>query len=261
MAKNEPRNLSYNKQKLLSKAHKTIFIESKISPNSMQKEALDNINTLRNSGVTKALLISATGTGKTYLSAFDAQAFQPKRLLFVVHRGTIALKALETFQNVFGTDKSMGVYSGSQQELGKDFLFATVQTISKKSHLEQFAKNQFDYIIIDESHRSGADSYKRLLKYFHPRFLLGMTATPERTDGEDIFSLFDHNIAYEIRLNRAMEEGMLSTFHYYGVTDLIIDGVRQEHTRDFAFLASHERVENIIKHARFYGSDVTTQQG
>jgi HKD family nuclease len=245
----------YNKQKILSIAHEKVFIKPEISPNSMQEEALTNIDILRNSGATKALLISATGTGKTYLSAFDAQVFQPRRLLFVVHRRTIALKSLETFQDIFGTDKTMGIYSGSQQELDKDFLFATVQTISKQNHLDQFDKDHFDYIIIDESHRSGADSYKRLLDYFQPRFLLGMTATPERTDGEDIFSLFDHNIAYEIRLNRAMEEGMLSNFHYYGVTDLIIDDVVQEKTRDFALLASDERVENIIKHARFYGSD------
>ena len=245
----------YNKQNILSKAHEKVFFKPEISPNPMQEEALANINTLRNCGATKALLISATGTGKTYLSAFDAQAFQPKRLLFVVHRRTIALKSLATFQDIFGADKTMGIYSGSQQELDKDFLFATVQTISKQNHLEQFDKEHFDYIIIDESHRSGADSYKRLLDYFQPRFLLGMTATPERTDGEDIFSLFDHNIAYEIRLNRAMEEEMLSNFHYYGVTDLIIDDVVQEKPRDFALLASDERVENIIKHARFYGSD------
>lgn len=245
----------YNKQNILSKVHEKAFIKPEISPNSMQEEALNNINNLRNSGAKKALLISATGTGKTYLSAFDAQAFQPKRLLFVVHRRTIALKSLETFQSIFGTDKTMGVYSGSQQELGKDFLFATVQTISKQNHLDQFDKDYFDYIVIDESHHSGSDSYKRLLGYFKPKFLLGMTATPERTDGEDIFSLFDHNIAYEIRLNRAMEEGMLSNFHYYGVTDLIIDDVIQENTRDFAFLSSHERIDNIIKHVCFYGSD------
>lgn len=248
-------DIIYNKQKLLSKAHQEVLIKPEISPNSMQEEALTNINVLRESGAQKALLISATGTGKTYLSAFDAHNFQPKRLLFVVHRRTIALKSLETFQSIFGSAKSMGLYSGSQQELNKDFLFATVQTISKPDHLEKFNKDHFDYIVIDESHRSGADSYKRLLEHFHPRFLLGMTATPERTDGEDIFSLFDHNIAYEIRLNRAMEEEMLSNFHYYGVTDLIIDGVKKEDTRDFTFLSSVERVNNIIKHARFYGSD------
>ncbi len=245
----------YNKRNILSKPYEEVLIKADISPNSMQEEALENINILRNRGAIKALLISATGTGKTYLSAFDAQSFQPKRLLFVVHRRTIALKSLETFRNVFGSDKSMGIYSGDQQELDKDFLFATVQTISKQRHLGRFDKDYFDYIVIDESHRTGSESYKRLIEHFQPRFLLGMTATPERTDGEDIFSLFDHNIAYEIRLNRAMEEGMLSNFHYYGVTDLVIDNVIQEDTRDFTFLSSNERVDNIIKHAHFYGSD------
>ncbi|MEL0630594.1 DUF3427 domain-containing protein [Psychromonas aquatilis] len=245
----------YNQQKLLSKAHESVLVKSLVIPNSMQEEALKNINNLRNKGAIKALLISATGTGKTYLSAFDAKAFEPKRLLFVVHRQTIAEKSMETFQSVFGSDKSMGVYSGKQQEVDKDFLFSTVQTISKQNHLDKFDKGYFDYIIIDESHRSGSDSYKRLLEHFQPQFLLGMTATPERTDGEDIFSLFDHNIAYEIRLNRAMEEGMLSNFHYYGVTDLIIDGKEQENIRDFTYLSSDERVKNIVKYANFYGSD------
>jgi superfamily II DNA or RNA helicase/HKD family nuclease/SOS-response transcriptional repressor LexA len=245
----------YNKQKILNKSHEEVIIKAEIAPNLMQEEALSNIENLRKNGETKALLISATGTGKTYLSAFDAKTFRPKRLLFVVHRLTIAQKSLESFRNIFGAEKTMGLYSGAQRELGNDFLFATVQTISKQNHLDQFEKDYFDYIVIDESHRSGADSYKRLLNHFHPRFLLGMTATPERTDGEDIFSMFDHNIAYEIRLNRAMEEDMLSTFHYYGVTDLIIDGVEQESTRDFSFLSSNERVKNIIKHAHFYGSD------
>lgn len=245
----------YNKQKLLSKAHEKILVKEKISPNSMQKDALININALRKTGATKALIISATGTGKTYLSAFDAKSFQPLRLLFVVHRRTIAEKSMETFQSIFGKDKSMGVYSGQQQEIDKDFLFSTVQTIAKQNHLDKFDTDYFDYIIIDESHRSGSDSYKRLLEHFQPKFLLGMTATPERTDGEDIFSLFDHNIAYEIRLNRAMEENMLSNFHYYGVTDLIIDNEEQENIRDFAYLSSDERVKNIVKYANFYGSD------
>jgi len=245
----------YNKQKLLSKAHESVFAEPVVVPNSMQEEALKNISNLRKKGATKALLISATGTGKTYLSAFDAKAFKAKRLLFVVHRRTIALKSLETFQGIFGADRSMGVYSGSQQELDKDFLFATIQTISKQNNLDQFEASYFDYIVIDESHRSATDSYKKLIKYFEPKFLLGMTATPERTDGEDIFSLFDHNIAYEIRLNRAMQEGMLSNFHYYGVTDFIVDDVIQEKCRDFTLLASDKRVEHIIEHAQFYGSD------
>ena len=224
-------------------------------PNSMQIEALVNIEQLRAENKTKALLISATGTGKTYLSAFDAKAFKSKKLLFVVHRLNIAEKSLETFKTIFGNERTYGVYSGRNLDLTKDFIFSTVQTISKQSHLNLFNKNHFDYIIIDESHRSGAASYQRLIDYFEPQFLLGMTATPERTDGNDIFSLFDHNIAYEIRLNRAMEEDMLSQFHYYGVSDLSINGEVIEDTTEFTLLTSDERVNKIINNADFYGSD------
>ena len=225
------------------------------SPNLMQREALKNLQNLRSDGKERALVISATGTGKTFLAAFDAQVFNPKRLLFVVHRLTIAKAALQTFQRVFGFDKTMGLYSGDRRELDCDFIFSTIQTISKEEHLGKFSKDQFDYIIVDESHRSGADSYSNLLKYFTPKFLLGMTATPERTDGNNIFKLFDHNIAYEIRLNRAMEEDLLCSFHYYGVTDLFIDGSLVDEHIMFNSLISEERVNRIIESSKFYGSD------
>lgn len=248
----------YQKQFLLNKKNSSEnFIESQIiiTPNSMQIEALENLKNLREQKKIKALIISATGTGKTYLSAFDAKAFNPKKLLFVVHRLTIAKDSLKTFQKVFGETKTMGLYSGEKRDLDCDFVFSTIQTISKLTHLENFAKDHFDYIIIDETHRSGADSYLRLIDYFEPKFLLGMTATPERTDGNDIFQLFDHNIAYEIRLNRAMEEEMLSTFHYYGVTDLLIDDNEIDNKSDFNLLISNERVNRVIDQANFYGSD------
>jgi superfamily II DNA or RNA helicase/HKD family nuclease len=248
----------YQKQFLLNKnkdLENQIVNQEIIKPNTMQKEALENLTKLREEKKNKALIISATGTGKTFLSAFDAKAYNPKKLLFVVHRLTIAKNSLKTFKKVFGNNKSMGLYSGDKRELDCDFVFSTIQTISKSTHLENFSKEHFDYIIIDETHRSGADSYLRLLNYFEPKFLLGMTATPERTDGNDIFQLFDHNIAYEIRLNRAMEEEMLSSFHYYGVSDLMIDNKEIEKKSDFNLLISSERVKRIIEQANFYGSD------
>jgi len=248
----------YTKQLLFNKEYtdKNLeYLNDKIKPNLMQKEALINLDKLRLEGKSKALLISATGTGKTYLSAFDAKSLNSKKLLFVVHRLNIAKKSMKAFQKIFGSTKTMGLYSGNRQELDKDFIFSTIQTISKQDHLNQFEQHHFDYIIIDESHRSGAMSYRRLIDYFNPTFLLGMTATPERTDGDDIFSLFDHNIAYEIRLNRAMEEDMLSQFHYYGVTDLLIDDKKHDDIRDFNRLISDDRVEKIISNADFYGSD------
>lgn len=248
----------YQTQFLINKKYSLespIELKKIITPNAMQIEALENLKNLREDKRNKALIISATGTGKTYLSAFDAKAFNPKKLLFVVHRLTIAKDALNTFQNVFGNKKTMGLYSGNKRELECDYVFSTIQTISKSSHLENFSKDHFDYIIIDETHRSGADSYLRLIEYFEPKFLLGMTATPERTSGEDIFQIFDHNIAYEIRLGRAMEEEMLSPFHYYGISDLTIDNNVIEDKTAFNQLISTERVNRIIEQLNFYGSD------
>ena len=227
----------------------------KISPNKMQEEALGNLRKLRLEGKNKALLISATGTGKTYLSAFDAKNFNAKKLLFVVHRRNIAEAAMESYKNIFKGKVSMGFYSGNDKEHDKDFIFSTIQTISKDKNLEKFAKKHFDYIVIDETHRVSAKTYQKILNYFSPKFLLGMTATPERTDGNDIFKEFDHNIAYEIRLNRALEEEMLVPFHYYGISDLIIDNESIDKLSDFKILTSDDRVNHILKAIETYGTD------
>ena len=226
-----------------------------ITPNLMQREALENINHLRAQGKGKALLVSATGTGKTFLSAFDVQQFKPKKFLFIVHRRTIAEEAMKTFQGLLSDDIKMGIYSGAQRELNADYIFCTVQTISKQEHLDKFKRNHFDYIVIDETHRAGADSYKRIMEHFTPKFMLGMTATPERTDGADIFKLFDYNIAYEIRLHRALSENMLCPFHYYGVTDLTIDGEEVDDQTDFNKLFAIERADRVIENAELYGCD------
>ena len=226
-----------------------------ITPNLMQREALENINHLRAEGKDKALLVSATGTGKTFLSAFDVQGFKPKKFLFIVHRRTIAEEAMKTFQSLLSDNIKMGIYSGAQKELNADYIFCTVQTISKQEHLDKFKSNHFDYIVIDETHRAGADSYKRIMEHFTPKFMLGMTATPERTDGADIFKLFDYNIAYEIRLHRALSENMLCPFHYYGVTDLTIDGEEVDDQTDFNKLFAIERADRVIENAELYGCD------
>lgn len=229
--------------------------QKEIVPNSMQVEALQNIEHLRAQGKTKALLISATGTGKTYLSAFDVKKLKPNKFLFVVHRLNIAKAAMKSYKSIFGDSIRMGIYSGSEREIEADFLFCTVQTISKDEHLKQFSKTYFEYIVIDETHRAGAESYKRIVEYFNPKFLLGMTATPERTDGLDIFKLFDYNIAYEIRLHRALEDEILSPFHYYGVTDITVDGELLEDNSDFNLLTSKERIDRIIEKINIYGCD------
>ncbi|WP_438012319.1 DUF3427 domain-containing protein [Psychrobacter raelei] len=226
-----------------------------VTPNQMQSEALKNLSDLRKSGKNKALIISATGTGKTYLSAFDVQQYQPKTFLFIVHRRTIAEEALKTFRKLLGSKISMGLFSGQSKDLDCDYLFSTVQTISKQENLKLFNQQHFDYIVIDETHRAGAQSYKAILDYFKPGFLLGMTATPERTDGANIFELFDYNLAYEIRLHRALDEGMLSPFHYYGVTDITINNEVVNEYSDFNKLTSDERVNHIIAQSKFYGTD------
>lgn len=224
-------------------------------PNSMQLEALSALANLRKSGEKKALVISATGTGKTYLSAFDAKAFGARRMMFVVHRENIARAAMESFRQIFGSARTYGLYTGSNRDRDAEFLFCTVQTMSRPDHLKQFSSKYFDYIVIDESHRTGAESYARFLNHFEPDFLLGMTATPERTDGADIFKYFDHNIAYEIRLKRALEEKMLCPFHYFGITDLTVNEVQVSELTDFNQLTSNERVTRILEKAEFYGCD------
>ena len=228
---------------------------TKIKPNAMQLEALHNISQLRSNDKKQALIISATGTGKTFLSGFDVKKFNPKKFLFVVHRANIAKTAMTTYRQIFGDSKSMGLFSGDQKEVEKDFIFATVQTISRQENLNKFSPDYFEYIVVDETHRAGAESYLRILKHFTPKFLLGMTATPERTDGLDIFKLFNYNIAYEIRLHKALEEEMLSPFHYYGVADITIDECVLEENSDFLLLTSSERIRHIIEKSKLYACD------
>ena len=224
-----------------------------LKPNSMQKEAIKALENLRKENQQKAILISATGTGKTYLSAFDVRNFQPQKMLFLVHREQILKQAMESFKDVLGNDIYSGLLSGTHHDYDADYLFSTVQTMSNISTMERYKQDYFDYIVIDETHKAGAESYRRIINYFKPKFLLGMTASPERTDGFDVFQLFDHNIAYEIRLKQAMKEDLLCPFHYFGVTELIVDGEIVDDNTEFRFLISEDRVNNIIEKAEFYG--------
>lgn len=223
-----------------------------IKPNKMQEEALKSLKKLRDNNKDKALLISATGTGKTFLSAFDVKSFKPKRLLFIVHRRNIAEAALRSFKYLI-PNVSMGIFSGNTKEKDSDFIFSTVQTIHKKEYREMFDRDAFDYIIIDEVHRAGAQSYQDIVDYFKPKFLLGMSATPERSDDFDIYEMFDHNIAYEIRLMQAMEYNLLCPFHYYGITDMTIDGNEIDDKSEFNILTSQLRVDYIIEKINEYG--------
>ncbi len=224
----------------------------KFTPNKMQTEALASLEELRRSGREKALLISATGTGKTYLAAFAVQKAAPRRILFLVHREQILKQAAQTFQHVLG-NISIGFLTGTHKNFTAPYLFSTISMMAKPEILAQFAPTHFDYIIIDETHRAGAASYRKIIEYFRPQFCLGMTATPSRSDGFDIYRLFDYNIAYEIHLKQAMQENMLCPFHYFGITDITIDNKEIDDISAFTELTADERVEHIIEKAQFYG--------
>jgi len=225
-----------------------------IEPNKMQIAALREIQSVRESGNDKGLVISATGTGKTYLSAFDVRSFAPKRMLFIVHREQILQKAKSDFIRILGgIESDFGILSGNLRETHARYLFATIQTISKEETLKQLDPQAFDYILIDEVHKAGAKSYQKVIEHFQPQFLMGMTATPERTDDFNIYELFDYNVAYEIRLQEALEEDMLCPFHYFGVTDVEYEeGVIDEATA-FSKLITTERVDHIMQKIHYYG--------
>ena len=190
-------------------------------PNYMQRTALKELNRIRAMGNTKALVCAAAGSGKTFLAAFDARNFNPDRLLYIVQEGSILMKSYETFSKVFGADKTYGIYNKDFKEINADFLFST--NITMANSLELFDRRHFDYIIIDECHHATAETYKKIIEYFEPQFLLGITATPERMDGEDVFGLFDQNIPYELRLRDAIVNGLVVPFKYYGIRDEFIE--------------------------------------
>ena len=225
---------------------------SKIKPNYMQKKALKELNRYRAIGVNRALTIASAGSGKTYLAAFDALNFNPKRLLYIVHEGSILRKSLETFQEVFGKNVSYGIYSGTSKQSDADFVFATNITMCKT--LELFSKDEFDYIIIDECHHATAETYKKIIGYFEPEFLLGLTATPERMDNQDVFELFDHNVPYELRLRDAIANDLVVPFKYFGIRDKLVDyGLTgNEERRMIAQMAKEDHcdfiAEQIEKH-------------
>jgi superfamily II DNA or RNA helicase/HKD family nuclease len=247
----------YNSERKLRQGLRDTLLSSPkiIQPNEMQKQALSNLAKLRFEGKNKALLVSATGTGKTYLSAFDVRNVNPERMLFLVHRKNIAVKAKESFENILGNKKSFGVYSGQQTDINANYIFSTIQTISREEHLNQFSHDHFDYIVIDETHRASAKSYQKILEHFKPKFLLGMTATPERTDGLDVFGVFDYNIAYEIRLHDALANNMLVPFHYYGVSDIEINGKLIDEKVTINDLNGKDRVKHIIEKINLFGTN------
>ena len=244
-------------QRRIAKNQGMVEIESyKLTPNKMQIEFVKNIRLLKEEGALKALLISATGTGKTYASAFALRSLAPQKALFLVHREQIAKQAMKSYKKVFDQNIKFGLLSGNSREIDCDYLFSTMSMMAKQEVREQFREDEFDIIVIDEAHRTGAKSYQNIMEYFKPNLWLGMTASPERTDDFDVFNAYDHNIAYEIRLQQALEENLLCPFHYYGISDLQVDGRaidEQTGKYEFSRLTSDQRVSHIIEQAEYFG--------
>ncbi|WP_249028981.1 DUF3427 domain-containing protein [Tannockella kyphosi] len=245
--------IEYAKKKVIAKKEEQTIIYD-LKPNEMQQKVIHNYQELLKKGEKRGLLISATGTGKTYAAAFSMFEQNPKKVLFIVHREQIAKQAIKSFKNIFGNTKTFGLLSGTSKETNVDYLFSTMNMMAKEEVYSKFDKSEFDVIIIDEVHRAGSLSYNSIMKYFLPSFYFGMTASPERMDGIDIYGMFDHNIIYEIRLQQAMEADMLCPFHYFGVTDFHVDGeVLINKQSDFNDLICEERVDYIMEKAAYYG--------
>lgn len=234
----------------------------KLEPNSMQVGFITNLRKIVEAGENRALLISATGTGKTYASAFAMRELGFNRVLFLVHRSTLAKQALASFRNVFEDKKSMGIVGAGYSDYDADYIFAMVETLHKEDNLRKFAPEEFDCIVLDEAHHSPANTYQKILEYFKPKLFLGMTATPDKRDDGDasknVYELFHYQIAYEIRLQQAMEEDLLCPFHYFGISDISVVTDEQMKARniseeDFGKLTSDERVRHVIEQAKYYG--------
>lgn len=241
----------------------------KLKPNSMQVEFTNSLRQMYENGAKKALLISATATGKTYASAFGIRdAIEPAgKVLFVVHRKQILKQARASYKKVFGRDKKMCLLTGEDQDYeaikNADFVFAMINMISRDDVMSRFSPNEFRVCTIDEVHHASASSYRKIMEYFKPDFWLGMTATPDRTDDGNIYEIFDHNIAYEIRLQQAMENDLLCPFHYFGIHDIVFDDeedaddlIKRAEKGDlsvFNRLTSDARVKYIIQQTSYYG--------
>lgn len=234
----------------------------KLEPNSMQVGFITNLRKIVEAGENRALLISATGTGKTYASAFAMRELGFNRVLFLVHRSTLAKQALTSFRKVFEDKKSMGIVGAGYSDYEADYIFAMVETLHKEDNLRKFDPEEFDCIVLDEAHHSPANTYQKVMEYFKPKLFLGMTATPDkRDDGEaskNVYELFHYQIAYEIRLQQAMEEDLLCPFHYFGISDISVVTDEQMKARNiseenFGKLTSDERVRHVIEQAKYYG--------
>ena len=235
-----------------------------IKPNQMQEDFIVRLRELYDQGAERALLISATGTGKTYASALGLRdGLQCSgKVLFLAHRQRILNQARQAYQAVFDSQKSFNLLVGGEKDIQKikntDFLFSMTTMMSKEDVIKQFNPHDFDVIICDEVHHASS-SLQKIVDYFSPKFVLGMTATPDRTDDFDVYKLFHNNIAYEIRLKQAMEHNFLCPFHYFGITDIAFEEEPSKLVdvhdlgRIFNRLVDDHRVDYIIEKINLYG--------
>ncbi len=236
-------------------------IEMMFQPRGAQIEALYALEESRAEGAAKGLVHAATGVGKTYLAAFDSAKYE--KVLFVAHREEILKQAALSFRNVRGSE-DYGFFYGKQKDTGKSVIFASVETLGREDYLneEYFAEDYFDYLVIDEFHHAVTGQYRRIVDYFKPQFMLGLTATPERMDGKNIYELCDYNVPYEISLKDAINKGILVPFHYYGIYDEtdysglhLVKGRYDGHELTEIYQNNHKRYDLIYKYYKKYHSN------
>lgn len=232
-------------------------------PRGAQIEALCALEDTRAEGAKRALVQAATGVGKTYLAAFDSKSYE--RVLFVAHREEILKQAAASFRNVRNSE-DYGFFTGEEKSTDKSVIFASVATLGRSEYLSEkyFAPDYFQYLVIDEFHHAVNEQYQRIVKYFKPQFLLGLTATPERMDGRNIYEICDYNVPYEISLKDAINKGMLVPFHYYGIYDdtdysglHLIRGRYDEKELNETYIGNVHRHDLIYKYYCKYGSKKT----
>lgn len=227
-------------------------------PRGAQIEALYHLKKTREEGFDKGLVVAATGIGKTYLAAFDSCEYQ--RILFVAHREEILKQAEKSFKNVRPLSER-GFFIGSQKDTTKDIIFASVQSLGKNDSLKLFQPDYFDYIIVDEFHHAVAQNYQNIIQYFKPKFLLGLTATPERLDSKDVLAICDYNLVYEAPLKKAINQGWLVPFRYYAIFDETVNyetidyrNGKYQTTQLEEALSIHKRADLIFSHYKKYRS-------
>ena len=250
-----------------------------IAPYAYQQEILDRLDAERTvRGYTRNLVVAATGTGKTVISAFDYKRFRkqnpgkPGRLLFIAHREEILKQSLYTFRAVLKDANFGEMFVGSYKPESIDNLFISIQTFNSQSFTEKTSPDFYDYIIVDEFHHAAAPTYQKLLAYYQPRILLGLTATPERMDGKSILPYFNNRIAAEIRLPEAIDRKLLCPFQYFGVTDTVdLDALKWsaggyqkselEQVYTFSGAIANRRADHVVSSLLKYVTDIDDVKG